>query len=152
MATILVSSSRSAQGNTRRVATTIAAYLNADVISPAMATGEVLARADRIGFGSGIYWLGFDQDLVHQIERLPPMPGKDAFVFATSALPQPPFRQYLRRFRDLLEDKEFRVIGMFACRGAATWGPFKMVGGVSTDHPDETDLIAARAFATRLAP
>lgn len=152
VSTILVTSSRSPEGATGRIASTIAAPLHASVIPAELATGDVLVHADRIGFGSWVYWLGFDAPLVQRIKDLPAMPGKDAFVFATSVLPEPLLRRYLYRLRALLEDKEFRVIGMFSCRGVAvSRGLFTAAVQDRIEH-ESADLVAARAFATRIAP
>lgn len=147
MDTVLLNSSRSPHGNTRRVADAIAAGLDARVLTLAESTAEALSEASLVGFGSGIYWMGFDRDLVDHIRGLPDMRGKDAFIFATSGLPEPPFRRYTRQLAGLLEDKGFRVVGTFTCRGLDTWGPFKLVGGVSRNRPNASDLVAAGEFA-----
>lgn len=149
MDTILVCASKS-HGNTRQVADVIGKVLDARILSPAQATPEALATADRIGFGSGIYWMAFDPGLIKCAEALSDMAKRDAFVFATSGLPQPPFRPYLRRFATLLEGKGFRVAGTFACRGLDTMGPFKLVGGVNKNRPGSSELAAASAFANSL--
>jgi flavodoxin len=152
MTTMIVTSSKSPHGNTRRVADALGEVLDARVLSPEQATPDVLAQADRIGFGSGIYWLNFDERLAACVRSLPDMTGHDAFVFATSGLPEPPFRRYTRTLGRVLEAKGFRVAGTFTCRGVDTWGPFKLFGGVGKGRPNDSDLTAARAFATQLAP
>lgn len=149
MDTIVVCASKS-HGNTRQIADVIGNVLDARILSPEQATPAELATADRIGFGSGIYWMAFDPKLIKCVEALPDMNKRDAFVFATSGLPQPPFRPYLRRFATLLEDTGFRVAGTFACRGLDTMGHFKLVGGVNKNRPGSSDLAAARAFANSL--
>lgn len=50
-----------------------------------------------------------------------------------------------------IEARGYRVVGAFHCRGLDTWGPFGLVGGVSTEHPDAGDLESAREFARQLA-
>ncbi len=152
MSTIIVTSSRSPHTNTARIADALSAVLDARILTPEQATPEVLAQADRVGFGSGIYWMDFDPRLRECIHQLPDMSGHDAFVFATSGLPEPPFRRYTLAFGQTLEAKGFRVVGTFTCRGLDTWGPFKLLGGVSKGRPDDTDIAAARAFAQQLAP
>lgn len=107
--TIIVSSSRSPHGNTRRVADVMAEVLDARVVAPADLTPELLDRAGRIGFGSGIYWLGFDHRLTECIDTLPIVAGREAFVFATSGLPEPPFRRYTRRLGVLTTDVRYGV-------------------------------------------
>ncbi|MDT5339711.1 MAG: hypothetical protein QOD90_5216 [Mycobacterium sp.] len=150
MTTLVINSSRSPHGNTRRVAEVIGAVLEAQVLTPAQVTPDALRDVQRIGFGSGIYWMGFDTQLVDLVHRLPDMAGHDAFVFATSGLPEPPFRRYTRTLGHLLEHKGFRVIGTFTCRGIDTVGPLRLLGGVNKTHPTDGDLAAARTFATQL--
>lgn len=150
MTTLVINSSRSPHGNTRRIAEAIGAVLDAQVLTPAQVTPDTLRDVQRIGFGSGIYWMGFDTGLLDLVHGLPDMAGHEAFVFATSGLPEPPFRRYTRTFAHLLEHKGFRVIGTFACRGIDTLGPLRLLGGVNKNHPNDGDLAAARAFATDL--
>ena len=42
------------------------------------------------------------------------------------------------------------IIGKFGCKGYDTFGPFKLVGGIAKDHPDEKDLEAAVSFVAGL--
>lgn len=150
MQTIIVSSSRSPHRNTRRIADAIADVLDARVIAPTEATPDVLTRADRIGFGSGIYWMNFDAALRECIRALPDMSGREAFVFATSGLPEPPLLGYTRRFGTLLEQKGLHVVGTFTSRGLDTWGPFGIAGGVNKTRPNDADIARARRFAATL--
>ena len=150
MKTILVTTSKSPHGNTRVVAEALAGVLNAQILAPEELTAAILGRADRIGFGSGIYLMNFDRRLRDCIDALPAMSGRDAFIFATSGLPEPPFRPYTDKLRSRLEARGCRVVGTFTCRGLDTWGPFRLVGGVSKGHPTATDLEQARQFAAEL--
>lgn len=150
MKTVLVTSSKSPHANTRRIATALGEVLDARVVSPEDATPDVLMEADRVGFGSGVYWMSYDKRLAECIRSLPDMSGRDAFTFGTSGLPETPFRRYTRRLVSVLEHQGFRVVGSFNCRGLDTWGPFKLLGGVSKGHPDDNDIAAARTFAAAL--
>ncbi|MGK9271563.1 flavodoxin family protein [Williamsia muralis] len=146
MQTVLVTSSRSEHLNTRRIADAIGEVLGARVLAPEEATPTVLREADRVGFGSGIYWMGFDKRLLHCIQALSDMTGREAFVFGTSGLPEPPFLRYTQRLGSILENRGFEVVGSFTCRGVDTWGPFKLTGGVNKGRPDDNDVQAARRF------
>ena len=42
------------------------------------------------------------------------------------------------------------MIGEFSCRGYDTVGPLSFVGGLNREHPNETDLAQAVAFAQKL--
>ena len=42
--------------------------------------------------------------------------------------------------------KHDTIVGRFSCKGFDTFGPFKMIGGVSKGHPDEKDIAAVVEF------
>ncbi|WP_328856091.1 flavodoxin [Williamsia herbipolensis] len=149
MTDIVVSSSRSPHSNTRRVADAIAEALNAQVVTPHELTQDMIDTADRVGFGSGIYWFGFDRQLGDAIDRFP-AGSRDCFVFGTSGLPEPPFRRYTAQLGRRLEERGFRVVGTFICRGLDTWGPFGLIGGINKGRPSSADLEHARDFAASL--
>ena len=50
----------------------------------------------------------------------------------------------------ILKEKKTDIIGKFGCKGYDTFGPFKLVGGIAKDHPDEKDLKAAVSFVAGL--
>lgn len=150
MKTVLVTTSKSPHGNTRALADVLAAELSARILAPEELTADVLEGVERIGFGSGIYLMDFDRRLRDCIDALPDMKRREAFIFATSGLPEPPFRRYTDRLGARLEARECRVVGAFLCRGLDTWGPFGLIGGVSKGHPSAPDFEQARRFAAEL--
>jgi len=151
MTTLIICSSRSPHANTTRIAHTIADTIDAQVVTPDQATPELITAADRTGFGSGIYWMNFDRGLLRLVDRLADGAGREAFIFATSGLPETPLRRYTHAFRKTLEDKGFRVIDTFTCRGLDTMGPLAVVGGLNKQRPNPGDLDAARRFALQLS-
>ncbi|WP_156727521.1 flavodoxin family protein [Streptomyces apocyni] len=148
MKTIIVCASVS-HGNTRRVADSMAQVLGAKVVSPEQADLAELADADLVGFGSGVFYSRLHSHLTDFVKALPAGRGR-AFVFATSGLPDIPFAPFTRPLVQLLESKGFEVDGSFSCRAFDTWTPFKLVGGINKQRPNDGDLAAARAFAERL--
>ena len=42
--------------------------------------------------------------------------------------------------------KHDNIVGRFSCKGFDTFGPFKLIGGVSKAHPDDKDLAEAVEF------
>ncbi|MEV5651572.1 flavodoxin family protein [Nocardia sp. NPDC052254] len=137
-------------GNTEQVADVMAEVLGARVVEPGEVTPADLAAYDLVGFGSGIFNMNFHPRLREFAGSLPSGQQGSAFVFATSGLPEPPFRRYTRAFAHQLESKGFEVVGTFACRAYDTWFPFKLVGGIRKGQPDAAGLAAARAFAEGL--
>jgi flavodoxin len=148
--TLIICSSRSPHANTTRIAHAIADTIDARVVTPSQATPELVAGADLIGFGSGIYWMNFDRRLIEFVNGLADGGGRAAFVFATSGLPETPLRRYTEAFHKSLEDKGFRVVDTFTCRGLDTMGPLAVVGGLNKQRPNQADLDAARRFALQL--
>jgi len=135
-------------GNTARVADAIAGELDAEVLEPEAVDPARLARAELVGFGSGIFGMAFHPRLQRFVADLAPVePGTPAFVYCTSGAPELPFWRYRRRMAELLASKGFDVVGTFACRGFDTWLPLRLIGGLNRGRPAEADLAAARAFA-----
>lgn len=148
MKTVIVCASVS-HGNTRRVAGTMAQVLGADVVAPEEADLDALSDADLVGFGSGVFYGRLHPRLTDFVKALPTRRGQ-AFVFATSGLPEIPPAPFTRPLIRVLEGKGFEVAGSFSCRAFDTWTPFKLVGGLNKQRPNIGDLAAARAFAERL--
>jgi flavodoxin len=137
-------------GNTARVANVIGQVLQAPVVAPDDVEPAELDACELVGFGSGVFNMDLHSRLREFVASLPARDRGRAFVFTTSGLPEPPFRRYLRRFANALENKGFSVADTFACRGFDTWFPFRIVGGINKSHPDTADLDAARRFAEDL--
>lgn len=139
-------------GNTRRVADAMAGVLGAEVRTPAEVDPDELGGYDLVGFGSGVFGFAPHPDLGAFVDRLPPVDGVRAFVFATSGTGRVLTRPGVRPLDARLETKGYLVVGTFCCRGFDTWWPLRLVGGMNKGRPDARDLERARAFARTLAP
>ncbi|MCC3770009.1 flavodoxin family protein [Streptomyces sp. UNOC14_S4] len=137
-------------GNTKRVADVMGQVLGAAVVDPEHVDMAELAACDLVGFGSGIFSGRFHPRLREFVGSLPAGERGRAFVFATSGLPEVPFRPFTRPLVRLLQRKGFAVSDTFSCRALDTWLPFRLVGGINKGRPDVTDLAAARTFAEGL--
>jgi flavodoxin len=133
-------------GSTEKVAKAISEVLGADLKEAKDIDLSALPSYDLIGFGSGIYNRKFHARLLKIVKELPSSQSK-AFVFSTSGFGTNNFNDKLKKE---LDDKRYRVVGDFACKGWDTWGPFKLVGGINKGRPDEKDLDLAREFAKGL--
>lgn len=149
MKVILVCKSVS-HGNTQRVAEAMSQVLGGRVVDPADLDPAELADCDLVGFGSGIFNMEFHPELRRFIASLPAGQHGKAFVFRTSGFPETPLRRYVTHLTRDIEKKGFDVVDAFDCRGFDTWLPLRIVGGIQKDHPDATDIIAARTFAEKL--
>ncbi|MGD3109927.1 flavodoxin family protein [Streptomyces sp. YGL11-2] len=149
MKAIIVCTSVS-HGNTKRIADVMGQVLEAAVVNPEQIDSAELAGYDLVGFGSGIFLQNFHPRLRQFARSLPKGEHGQAFVFATSGLPEPPIRPFTRPLVRLLDRKGFEVADTFTCRAFDTWLPMKLVGGIHKDRPNATDLEAARVFAETL--
>ncbi len=135
-------------GNTEKVAKAIASVLGARLFKSSEVKYKDIEKADLIGFGSGVYLSRFHKNLSDLIKDLPEMRNKKSFLFSTSGIRK---NFILNRshsnFRKILEDKGFKVIGEFDCRGWDTYGPLKLVGGINKGRPNKKDLKKAKKFA-----
>ena len=145
MRTLVVYSSCHHQ-NTQKVASVISQTLSSDLIRPQEAKDVSLDCYDLIGFGSGIFFGKHHKKLIEFINTAQ-LNGKDVFVFSTSGTGKPKNNDPLI---ELLTQKGAKVINSFACKGFDTYGPFKLIGGISKGHPNQKDLEQAKIFATSL--
>ena len=133
--------------NTEKVAKVIAAELGADLVSVGEVQPAALTAYDQIGFGSGIYDHNFHQALLHFVETLPTVTGKQAFVFSTCGVGG---TRWHAAFKELLASRGFSVVGDFSCKGWDTNSFLNLFGGVNKGRPNEEDLQEARVFARGL--
>ena len=133
--------------NTEKVATVIAAELEANLLSVFQAHPDALATYDLIGFGSGIYGRKFHKTLIQFVEAVPSVTQKRASVFTTSGAGATAVHG---SFKELLANRGFSVVGDFSCKGWVTWGPYRLIGGINKGRPNDQDLEDARTFARGL--
>lgn len=134
-------------GNTEKIAKAMSKSLNADLIKINQVTAKSLMNYDLIGFGSGIFYGKLHKNVLDLIDKLPNALNKKAFVFSTSGQGKIEFNNIVKQN---LSKKGFEVIGSFACKGYDTFGPFKLIGGIAKNRPDDNDIKMAKNFAEKL--
>lgn len=130
-------------GNTGKIAKVIAESLNADIIKTNEVNVEDIKDYDLIGFGSGIYYGKFHKNMLDLIDRLSDLRLKKAFVFSTSGFGSV---KYNSAIEEKLKEKGIKIVGSFACKGFDTYGPFKLIGGIAKDRPNNDDFQKAKDF------
>lgn len=129
-------------GNTKKLVDAISEEYDITVIDGIKDNDFDLAGFDRIGFASGIAFGKFyPQMLKIMNEKLPE--GKAVFFLYTYGAKT---KMYCNAARKIAEVKNSRILGEYGCQGYDTYGPFKLVGGISKDHPDKADLQNAIEF------
>ena len=126
--------------NTKELVCAIAAENDIDVVDATKITEKDLSGYDLIGFASGIYFGKMHQSVINFAEvNLPE--HKDVFLICTYG-GKPVFDS----IKKIVKEKQGRIVGEFSCKGFDTFGPFKLIGGISKGHPDKNDLDNAKAF------
>jgi flavodoxin len=134
-------------GNTAKVARTMADVLGAVLVKTDEIPPKALEVYDLIGFGSGIYFGSPHKAMLALVDSLPEVKGKKAFIFSTSGRGGMGFHNSLK---GKLLEKEFQIVGEFACKGFDTYSLLKIFGGINRGRPDEHDLQEAGKFALGL--
>ncbi|WP_276813499.1 flavodoxin family protein [Desulfurococcus amylolyticus] len=135
-------------GNTEKIAKAISSILGARLVKPWEIQPDEVVEYKLAGFGSGIYYWRHHTALIRLAEKLPPAPGKMAFIFSTAGIPLKMINH--RALKKILVGKRYRLIGDFTCRGWDTNGVLARIGGLNKGHPNEKDLEKAVKFALRL--
>ncbi len=133
-------------GNTEKIAKAISEVVDAELIKSSKVKSKYLNYYDLIGFGSGIFFGKHSTNILDLIGRIPNVSNKKAFVFSTSGQGKMEYNSYAKQ---MLRDKGFDVIGNFACKGFDTYGPFKLIGGIAKNRPNENDIEMAKYFARK---
>ena len=101
-----------------------------------------LDEYDMIGFASGIYYSKFDKRVLKFAKDNMPN-GKDVFFLYTYGAEKD---GYTKAIREALSGTNSHILGEYGCLGFNTFGPFKLIGGIAKNHPDNTDIQNAVAF------
>ena len=135
-------------GNTKKLLDAIKSNSNDDItlFNVSETTPANLDEYDMIGFASGIYYSKFDKRVLNFAKDNMPK-GKDVFFIYTYGSEKD---GYTKAIREVLADKNANILGEYGCLGLDTFGPFKLIGGIAKNHPDNTDIKNAVAFYNNL--
>lgn len=105
-----------------------------------------LSGYDAVGFASGIYYSRFQKDVLRFAKENLPQNAKVFFIYTYGMMR----RGYTRAIRDIAREKNATVLGEYGCQGFNTFGPLKLIGGMSKDHPNQEEISGAISFYRRL--
>lgn len=97
-----------------------------------------LEKFDRVIFASGVYY-GKVAKVIYEFARVykEQLTGKKLSTIITAALETV---DYVKDFEKELGVLGLKLDGKFQCRGYCTYGPLKLIGGFSKDHPNQDDF------------
>lgn len=137
--------------NTAKIASAIGEGLDADVRQLSEINQAEINSFKLIGFGAGIDSGKHYGPMLEFAQNLPNTKEQKTFIFSTSAIiNNNKIKKDHTALRNILEDKGYKVIGEFACKGYNTNSFLKFIGGMNRNHPNEEDLNNAKRFAATL--
>lgn len=131
-------------GNTEKLVKRIAEECQVDLIDAVKQPDADLSSYDMIGFASGIYFSKFHQSILEFAEKNLP-DDKKIFLICTYG-----GSANYKTIEQILDKRHASVVGKFGCKGYDTFGPFKLVGGIAKDHPNEEDMKNAADFRKKI--
>lgn len=105
-----------------------------------------LQEYDLIGFASGIYYSKFEKRVLEFAKNNTPN-GKDVFFIYTYGAEK---KGYTKAIREALSGTNANILGEYGCLGFNTFGPFKLIGGIAKNHPNNIEIENAVSFYNSL--
>ena len=137
--------------NTQKIGNAIAGKINAKIIELHNNETNALETCDLTGFGAGIDSGKHYPQMLQFAEKLPNVTNKKAFIFSTSAIhsDKKTVKDH-KALRSILENKGFRIIGEFNCKGFNTNSFLRYFGGMNKGCPNDEDIKNAEKFGEKL--
>lgn len=129
-------------GNTKKLLENIDKEFSVDLFDVKTAEAEGLRSYEVIGLASGIYAGGMQRRILKFI-KTGITAQQEAFIVYTAGIQSVRFG---KKPAAMLKKKGIRILGQFNCKGWDTFGPFKLIGGISKGHPDTVDIRQFNAF------
>jgi NAD-dependent dihydropyrimidine dehydrogenase PreA subunit len=136
-------------GNTTKIARTMAQTLGCRYITSQQALSEDLSQYNVIGFGSGIYFGTHHPAIFEVVDKLDPN-RQDIFIFSSRGAPI--LGKYHNGLKKVLAEKGKNIVGEFSVRAYDETGPWVIIGGGNVGKPNENDLKKAERFVRKILP
>jgi len=133
-------------GNTKKIAKAMAEKVGTDILKAADVNLNKFEEYDIVGFGSGVYNGKLHKELSEILSKLSQQDDKKAFIFSTTGSKTYSSMAH-ERFRPMLEEKGFEIIGEFSCLGFDTALANE---GINKGRPNKQDIKDAEDFIVNI--
>lgn len=133
-------------GNTKKLIDAISSQYDVTVIDATKVNTADLESFDTVGFASGIYYSKFHKSVLEFAEQNLP-DGKPVFFLYTYGAEK---KGYTKAITEAVSKHNAKCVGEYGCFGFNTFGPFKLIGGIAKNHPDQSELNGAVKFYTNI--
>lgn len=124
----------------------MAEKINADILKATDVNLNKFEEYDIAGFGSGVYNGKLHKELSEILSKLSQQNDKKAFIFSTTGSKTYSSMAH-ERFRPMLEEKGFEIIGEFSCPGFDTALTRE---GINKGRPNKQDIKEAEDFIVNI--
>lgn len=108
---------------------------------------KILLEYEQVGLASGIYYNKLSKKIQAIMDEVMKSDIRKVFYIYTSGIGK--MKGYEKRLAELTEKNNKICPGIFGCKGFDTFGPFKLIGGLNKDRPNEEDIDEAIAFCEK---
>jgi len=133
-------------GNTKKIAKAMAEKVGTDILKATDVNLNKFEEYDIVGFGSGVYNGKLHKELSEILSKLSQQDDKKAFIFSTTGSKTYSSMAH-ERFRPMLEEKSFEIIGEFSCLGFDT---ALTKEGINKGRPNKQDIKDAEDFIVNI--
>lgn len=134
-------------GNTKKLVDAIAENENIDIVNSVDIKEYDLQNYDLIGFASGVAFGKYYPQILQFMEDNLPNEKKIFFIHTAGS----PRENQNSAAMAVAEKKQCVCLGTYFCKGFDTFGPFKLVGGISKGHPNSEETKGAVDFFNNLS-
>ena len=129
--------------NTKKLVDAIAHQTEIKLIDVGAEESCDLSHYEVIGFASGITFSKYYPQILDYAEKNLP-DSKKVFFIHTAGDPR---ENQNAGIREIADRKGSECLGTYFCKGFDTYGPFKLIGGINKNRPNDADIAGAVAFA-----
>ena len=129
-------------GNTKKLLDAIAEKEAIDMIDIVENKDSEISDYDLIGIASGIAFGKYYPQILEYLKAAMPE-GKKVFFIHTAGSPR---EDHNAAAKQIALERNCECLGTYFCKGFDTYGPFKLIGGINKNHPDQKELDGAVQF------
>lgn len=130
------------KGNTKKIAENIASTINADVVDVIASSNVDISEYDNVIIASGVYFGKMHKSMLAILQKLN-LKDKNCYLVLTMGSKS----DYVKKITSVLKEQNIGIKSSFCCLGYDTYGPFKLVGGLNKNRPNDDDIKSAITWA-----
>lgn len=132
--------------NTYKLVKAISDKYKVEMIDATKHTDVNLQEYDVIGFASGIDFGKF-YEAIENFAKVNLPNKKQVFFLYTCAMERKGFTDSMK---EIAMEREATILGEYGCKGYNTYGPWKLIGGMNKNHPNECEIMSAVKFFEKI--